>query len=635
MVSVSTVVGVMPAAFRFPHINPPPQIWMPLTQFRPFQVLLPVREAPLLNVVGRLASGVDADGARSEIAVLAARQAEQYPGRLREQVIDVRDLHGQVVGETRSSLLMLLGAVGLLLLITCTNIAGLQVARSVGRVREMSIRAALGAGKRRLFRQVLVESLLLTLAGGAFGVWLAQAGLQVFAASIARDLPQIREVRVDGWMLALAVTLSCLAGVVFAAIPVVGVKWVDVAERLKGGARTGTNDRRHTRAQSMLVVLEVAWALVMLTSAGLLIRSLIHLQQVNLGFNAERLLTATINLPQSEYSRPEQWLSFNDELLKRIQRLPGVEAAALGVGAPFLGVPFSLPISIEGHPQPAGYEPRAEMAEASADYFTAMKLPLIQGRAFKDADTRLAPRVAIVNRTFVRRFIGEQEPVGQFLLFGQGQPVRAQIVGVVADSVQASVVAPPPALFYLPFAQRPFWITSFVIRTTVDPQGLAAPIRRELSALGPTVPVLGIETMEALVERSFAQSSYRTLLLGLLSGIALMLAAVGIYGLLAHTVARRTREIGIRMALGADRTLVLRFVLGHGVRLTLSGIALGLTFSFAITRLLTTLLFRVSATDPVTLGGTAALVLLVALLACWIPSRRATRVDPLLALRSE
>jgi putative ABC transport system permease protein len=362
----------------------------------------------------------------------------------------------------------------------------------------------------------------------------------------------------------------------------------------------------------------------------------VQLQAVDTGFHADHLITATINLPQSEYGRPDQWLTFNNELLERIKTLPGVEGAALGVGVPFLQPPFAVPFSIEGRSAiRPGERTSVALVEASPDYFDVMRIPLHQGRAFAGSDVRQSQRVAIVNRAFVRQYFGEEVPIGRTVGLGDPNPIHLQVVGVVADTVQSSVVAAPPALMYLPFAQRPFWITSFVVRASVGTDSIASAFRREVFRLAPTVPVLAVDSMEESITRSFAASRYRTLLLTMLGALALILAIVGIHGIVSYSVARRTHEIGVRMALGAQPHLVLRAVIAQGFRLALAGIALGLLITIVVSRFLATLLFRVSATDPFTLVGVALLVLIVALAACFVPARRATKVDPLVALRFE
>ena len=629
-----TVVGVMPSTFRFPHSSPAAQLWMPVKQFRSFEPILMARVAPFLTVIGRLKPGHGVSDAKAEMDVVTARLAQQHPD-LREQIVQVVNLHERVLGDTKLSILLLLGAVTLLLLIACTNVASLQLARAVARTREMVVRSALGAGRWRLLRQMLIESLVLALIGGAVGILVAYVMLWTLSEPMMRELSLVRDITIDRWVLGFTLALSCVTGVLFGLLPVFGAKWSDLSEKLRSAGRGATRDHGHTQTHNALVVLQVALALVLLTSAGLLIRSLLHLQRVDPGFNASRLLTGTINLPQTEYATPDQWQAFNTEVLERVRRLPGVEAAAFGVAVPFLAPPVALPFAIEGEPARQGRPGVVEIAVSGPDYFKVMQIPIVRGRSFAESDTRKSQRVAIVNRNFARRYFGERDPVGRALILGPPKGMRIEIVGVVGDTVQTSLVAEPPPLLHLPYAQRPFWITSFFLRTKVDPLSVASAFRKEVTAMSPSIPVLALESMDVIVRQSFAGSTHRTLLLTLLSALALTLAAVGIYGLLAFTVARRSNEIGIRLALGAAPSRVRRLVIGQALRLALAGTALGLGISYVTTRFLERLLFRVSATDPLTIAGGIALLALVTLIASYLPARRATNVDPLSALRSD
>ena len=629
-----TVVGVMPATFRFPHSSPAAQLWMPVKQFRPFETILAARVAPFLTVVGRLKSGYGVSDAKAEMDVIAARLAKQYPDS-REQIVRVVNLHERVLGDTKSSVVMLLGAVTLLLLIACTNVASLQLARAVARTREMVVRSALGAGRWRLLRQVLIESLVLAFIGGAAGILVAYAMLWTLSEPIMRELSLVRDITIDRWVLGFTLALSCVTGVLFGLLPVLGAKWSDLSERLRSAGRGATGDRGRTQTHNALVVLQVALALVLLTSSGLLIRSLLYLKRVDPGFNASRVLTGTINLPQTEYTTPDRWQAFNTEVLDRVRRLPGVEAAAFAVAVPFLAPPVAVPFAIEGNPARQGRPDVVEIAVSGPDYFNVMQIPILRGRSFADTDTRKSPRVAIVNRSFARRYFGEQDPVGRALILGSPKGMRIEIIGMVGDTVQTSLVAERPPLLHLPYAQRPFWITSFFLRTKGDPLSVASAFRREVTAMSPSIPVLALEPMDAIVRQSFAGSMHRTLLLTLLSGLALTLTAVGIYGLLAFTVARRSNEIGIRLALGAEPSQVRRLVIGQALRLALAGTALGLAISYVTTRFIERLLFRVSVTDPLTISGGIALLAFVTLVASYLPARRATTVDPLTALRSD
>ncbi len=630
-----TVVGVMAASFRFPHIAPAPQIWMPLHQFQPFQPLLEVRMAPFLKVIGRLRTGFGRADAQAEMETIAGRLREAHPSTLREQVVRVEGLQEHVLGDTRSSLVLLLSAVGVLLLMACTNVASLQLARTISRTRELAVRSALGAARSRLVRQFLVENLVLALAGGAVGLLVAHGALLLLKVPIGDELPQIRQIGIDRWVLGFTFVLSCAAAVVFGVLPVLESNGLTSSAHTISAGRGSTADRRHARSQNALVVLQVALALVMLVSAGLLVRSLANLHGANTGFNQEHLLTATINLPQSDYPTPERWLAFNSALLDHVRALPGIDAAALGVSAPFLGAPITMPFDVDGRPAADAALPMTDVAFASDGFFKAMQVSIVRGREFVATDRRESLRVAVVNEAFAKRFFGDQNFIGQRIHVGPPKGVWVEIVGLVGDTAQASLLTPPPAMLYMPYAQRPFWITSFVVRTSREPRAVAPELRQAVAAIGPGVPVLAIEPMSVLLQRSFAASSHRTLVLVLFGALAAVLAAIGIHGLVAYAVAMKTNEIGIRLALGAEPSRVRRAVLGQGVRLTGIGIALGLAMSFGVTQLLETLLYGVSSTDPLTFAGVIFLLLAVTAVACYLPARRATQVDPLAALRAE
>jgi putative ABC transport system permease protein len=628
-----TVVGVMPKAFRFPHTLPVPQIWLPLDQFAPFQQLLEVRMAPFLTVVGRLTPSYSTADAQAEMQTILARLREHHPAVMREQIVRVSGLHEHVLGETRPSLVLLMATVGVLLLMACSNVASLHLARTVGRSREMLVRSAIGAEKSRLVRQLLIESLVLALLGGAVGVLVGVSALRLLSAPIAEELPQIRDVSINGGVLVFTFALSCATGVMFGLLPLLGSAGVGSSGLLGAGGRGTTTDRRHSRSQDVLVMVQVALALVTLTTAGLLLRSLSNLQGTAPGFNHGHLLTATISLPQSDYPTPERWLEFNASLLDRARQLPGVESAAVGVSVPFLGAPVAVPFEIEG----AATNPPAmtDVAFTSDGYFRTMQIPVLRGREFATADRRQSLRVAVVNRAFAQRFVGGDDVIGRRIHVGPPKGVWVEVVGLVGDTVQSSLVMPPPALLYMPYAQRPFWLTTVVVRTTREPQTVAASLRREVRSIATSVPILALEPMSMLLRRSYASSSHRTMLLVLFGALAALLAAIGIHGLVAYTVANRINEIGIRLALGAQPAHVRRAVVVQGVRLALAGMSIGLVICFALTHFLATLLYRVSSTDPITFSGVVVLLFLVTLVACYLPARRATHVDPLTALRCE
>jgi len=632
--TVYTIVGVMGPDFTFPHTTPPSDVWMPLNESEPFGPLLAVRAAQFLDVIGRLRPGTDRSRAQAEISILDATLARTYPATDRDTVTTVVDFQQAVLGDTRPALLLLMGAVGLLLLIACTNVANLHLARTSSRARELAIRSALGASRRRLIEQVILESLVLAVPGGGLGLLVAAGGLEVLRALIGQDVPLVRGIGIDRWVLGFTFGVSCLTGLVFGAIPALVSTGSDLQDQFKSGGRSATPDRRRSRAQGALVVSEIALALVMLTCASLLVRSLERLHQVRAGFDATGAWTATITLPRTEYPLPAAWQTFCKELTSRIESLPGVESVGYGVGVPLTGPAIAVPFSVAGSSVPSGERTTADLVEAGPTYFRSLRIAVVRGRTFEDFDTDRSPAVGIVNQTLVRRFLDGRNPVGRHLSIGsQGSSI--EIVGVVADTLQSSVTAVPPPVLYLAFAQRPFWVVSFVVRTKGASVDVAHAFEHEVATLAPDAPIVGAGPMPELLERDLAPSSHRSLVLGLLSGLALALAGIGIYGMLAYTVARRTQEVGVRIALGAEPLSVLGLVLGQSLRLAAVGIALGVVLSRAAVPILSTLLFRVSPTDPLTLVGVPTLLVLVALAACYVPARRATRVDPVVALRSE
>jgi predicted permease len=426
-------------------MTPAPQIWMPLHQFQPFQQLLEVRMAPFLTVIGRLGKSSSRSDAQAEMETIVRRLREEHPAVLREQVVRVAGLQEHVLGDTKSSIVLLLAAVGVLLLMACTNVASLQLARTIGRMRELAVRSALGAARARLVRQFLVENLLLAIIGGAVGLLVGYGGLRLLSVPIGDALPQVRHVGIDRWVLGFTFVLSCTAGVVFGLLPVLGSNGLASSAQTIGAGRRSTSDRRHARSQNGLVVLQVALALVMLVSAGLLVRSLANLHGANSGFNAEHLMTATINLPQSDFRTPERWLAFNSELLDRVRALPGIDAAALGVSVPFLGTPVAVPFEIDG-PAAAAGPLMTDVAFASDGFFKAMQISIVRGREFVATDRRESLRVAVVNQTFMKRFFGDRDMIGHRIHVDPPKGVWVEIVGIVGDTAQTSLVTPPPAL---------------------------------------------------------------------------------------------------------------------------------------------------------------------------------------------
>ena len=633
-----TVVGVLPAGFKFPFdtVNAK-DFWAPLD---PADEMNTKRGVGYLRVIARLKPGVTLTQAQAEMDTIAARLAAQYPEHDEGHGLHLVATYEDVIGGVRRPLLVLLGAVGFVLLIACANVANLLLARATRRRREIAVRAALGASRWRVVRQLLTESLLLSLAGGAAGLLLALWGVDALRGALPEDVPRVREIALDGRVLVFTLGVAVLTGLVFGLAPALAATRMDVNEALKEGAR-GTGGWRRNRVRGFLVTAEVALSLMLLVGAGLLLKSFVRLREINPGFNPEHVLTFSVALPEARYENPAEQARFFRELLARTAAAPGVEASAGVFPLPFSGDHARGNFDIEGRAaENEGDSPNALSYIISPDYLRALAVPLRRGRAFDERDTPNASRVVLINETLARRYFAGQDPVGRHLIVASiadlAKPATCEIVGVVGDVKHDGLDAAPEAAYYLPYQQATLPFMTLVVRGAGgNPAALVAGARTSVAQLDKDLPVTDIKPMSDWLSASVAPRRFNMLLLGGFALLALCLAAVGIYGVMAYSVAQRTHEIGVRIALGAQTRDVLRLVVGQGMTLTLVGVAAGLLGALALTRVLATLLFGVTATDPLVFAGVTLLLALVALLACYIPARRAARVDPMIALRQE
>jgi predicted permease len=636
--SAFTVVGVMPPTFRYPDKV---EIWTPLA--------LPASASTdwknrYLRVIARLRPGVTLGEAQAQMSMLAERIAREHPDTNTGEGVMLKPLRKQIAGDIRTPLLVLLGAVGFVLLIACVNVANLLLARAASREREIAIRTALGAGRLRLLRQMLTESVLLSLAGGVAGLLLAywSAGflLSLFPNNIANlSIPTVQAIPIDGRVLAFTIAATLLTGFLFGLVPALRSSRLDVNQTLKESGRAPMAGSRERLFRSILVVAEIALSFVLLIGAGLLIKSFSRLIQGDLGFRPDNVLALEAFPSPATYpsKEPEKLRAYVDRSVENLRAIPAVESASAINFLPLTGFWGPQEFTIEGRPDPPkGQEYAADNRVVTPDYFKTMGIPLQRGRAFVAADGPDSPHVAIVSASLARRFWNADDPVGKRLnLSDSAKPDWTEIVGVVGDVHSFGLEEKLHDDLYRPFSQVYFPIVAFTVRAKGDPAQITAAAKAAIWAVNPVQPFYKIIPMATLAAESLALRRVSMLLLTAFSGIALLLAAIGIYGVLSYAVAQRTHEIGIRAALGAQQRDVLRLVLGDGMRLALTGLGLGLAASLALTRLMVSLLYGVGAADPLTFAGVAALSTGIALLACYLPARRAMRVDPIIALRYE
>ena len=632
-----TIIGVMPNSFRFPGEF---DVWLPLaldsiqeTQGDTFQ---------LVDVVGRLKSGATLAGAQSELTLIARQASEQGKELLPLAAVEIAPLQKQLVAGVRLTVLVLWGAVGLVMLLACVNVASLMISRTLARQREMAVRAAVGARRWQLIRQLLTESVLVGLVGGALGlliaVWGTRAVARLVPAGFTTSVYDLSNIRLDWSVFAFTLALSVLTGIIFGLAPALTASRPDLIGALRNSRAQGLMSFGLRSFRGWLVVAELALAVVLLLAAGLLVRSFNKLVNVDLGFNRENVLTARINLPRSNYSKPAQVQTFYDDLLQRVKALPGVESAGTINHTPLNGFGLIAFIQVEGNPPPdKKKDSPMGIGTVSPEYFQTMKIPLLSGRHYDARDGADGQRVTIVNQAFANRFFPNGDALGKRISFGceESEGLCRTIVGVAGNIRQESITDEVTPEIYVPFSQVRVNSVTLVVRTASDPLALARSVRNEVLAIDKNQPVYDVKTLAQRVNEAVAVSRSLMVLFAAFALLALVLGAVGIYGIVSYSVTQRTQEIGIRMALGARAANVLSLIMKNGLTLVLAGIVIGVGSAVGLTRFLSTLLFGIQPTDSATFLVVSALFFVIAMIAAFIPAMRATRVDPLVALRDE
>ena len=635
-----TVIGIAPPRFQYPDKT---EAWLPplklVPELFPDQDVTQTRGMGYLAAVGLLKPGVSLPQAAAEMETITSRLRQQYPESNNNRFNKVVSLHRHLVGDTDTMLWLLLGAVTFVLLIACANVANLLLANAASRQKEIAIRTALGASRFRVVRQLFTESALLALAGGAVGLLLSVWGVPLITKLLPREFPRLDEIQIDWRVLGFTLAASVLTGLLFGLAPVFHLTRFGVHDAMKESSHGAGGSVHRSRLRHALIVAEVALSVVLLAGAGLLFRSFLQLQSVNAGFTPEQVLTARLSPSGEKFKTDSDYIKYYENVLARIGALPGVREAGVINTLPLQKGP-TFRFRVEGRaPLPIDKWPPANYRSVSPNYFHVLNIPVLQGRPFTDRDNEQAPTVLLVNQSIAEKYFPGENVVGKRINFGRTdsnqQPIWREIVGVVADVKNMELKEQPEPEIYFSSLQSPFEAMSIVIRSSVEPGSLAGAVRGAVAEVDKTVPVADIETMDRIVTESVMQPRFNMVLLGLFSAIALVLSAAGIYGVTSYTVTQRTHELGIRLALGAQLGDVLRLILKQGLAVILIGVAIGLAAAFVLTRLLRTLVFGISTNDPLTFIGITLLLSVVALIACYMPARRATKVDPLVALRYE
>ena len=630
-----TIVGVLPANVQYPFVGDA-DIWTP--RYLEFSLMTPQqlrRGVGYLDYVARLRRGVTPQQADAELAVLDQQYREQnptMPDARPDLVMVVAPLRDLVVADLRSTVWLLSGAVALVLLIACANVASLLLSRSLARRREIAMRTALGAGRGLIVRQLLTESIILALIAGVFGVGLGWGATRALVTWGASELPPGIPIGLDLRVLLFTLTISLLTGIIFGMFPAFQLSRVDLNTALRDEGRGSSTGHSRARLNNLLVVGQVALSLLLLIGAGLLLRSFGRLLRVDPGFDADHVLTMGVSLPTVKYSKPQQQIDFFGEVLRRVSTLPGVRSAAMSAALPLSFIRLT-PVLPEGQPDvPLTQRPFVDIEAISPQWFQTMRVPLHGGRDFTDADNATSPKVVIVNETFARSYWPDQNPLGKHVVVGRW-PQPAEVIGIAADIRNKGLAQPTQPQLYLAFPQLPWGNMHLLVRTAVPPQNMAQSVRAQISAVDADQPVNNIQTVDELIASSRSEPRFTMLLLGGFSVLALALAVIGIYGVLAYSVAQRRQELGIRLALGAERSHILLLVVRQGLTVAIAGIALGLLAALLLTRLMSSMLYEIGARDLTTFALTPLVILAIALLASYLPARRATKVDPIEALR--
>jgi putative ABC transport system permease protein len=627
----TTVIGIMPAGFQFPPGSVTVDMWMPM-QFT--QANLAQRGSHWMAVLGRLKPGVDIDAATADMKQIGATLALQYPNNQKGRSVMIRSLQDVLVGPIRPALLVLMGAVGFVLLIACANVANLLLARAAARKKEVSVRAALGASRGRLIRQFLTESVMLALAGGILGAFLGDEGVQALVFLASKQIPRSTEVHLDGTVFLFLLGICLIAGIIFGLFPAIQGSRDDLQEGLREGGRSGTAGGRSARFRNALVISEFALALILLIGAGLMLRTFLALSATESGMATRAVLTMSVSVPTSKYVNSSMWQRFYEPALDQIRAIPGVRSAGIISLLPLQSWGFNGTFAIDNLPQgEPGKQPFAEYRIVSPGYFQALGIPILKGRDVSTQDSANASPAIFINDALARRYFPDQDPIGHKIVWDTART----IVGVVGSTRQSGLNADPVPEIYMSAAQSDKGISgmTLVISTGVEPGSLTRAVESAIRNVDPTQPVFGVKTMERVVSDSLSNQRLYAWLLGVFAGLALILASAGIYGVMSYLVTQRTREFGVRMALGAGTGDVLRMVLREALMLIAAGVAIGLGGAFAVTRVLSNFLYGVKAIDLPTFAGVSAILIAVALLATYLPARRATKVDPMVALRYE